>query len=330
MRTVEHRWNRRLAHAGLAGIALLLVVFARTLASQPGEAPSPAVVQAGERLRISVVGLMSPGVETRVTRLVEADGNLRLPKLQGRAVDARGKGAAALEEAILRAYRDQVVLPQPTMVVVSRLDAGEDHALEAWRAPPEPVRHAGLVVRGMVAPWPDALTRPLDGPIEVDQVPLEDVLALLSQRMGVRISVNWVTLAMVGVDRDTPVTLQADGAVPAARVLRMVLDHASPMEPLAYEWIDGLLMISTDEELGVHVQTSVIDLGPLLDGFEPGDRDVIVGDIVALITETISTDAWRVNGGDLCSIDEIDGRLAITATPRMHREIIALLEKLAR
>jgi hypothetical protein len=310
----------------------LVLILANWVQSQPPDGQTVGTnVKAGDRLRISIVGLMAPGVETRVTRLVEADGNLRLPKLQGRAVDARGKGAAALEEAILLAYRDQVVLPLPTMVVVSRLDAGEDHALEAWRAPPEAVRHAGFVVRGMVAPWPEALARPLDGPDEVAEVPLEDVLALLSQRMGVPMSPNWVTLEMVGVDRTTPVSVQADGAVPASRVLRMVLDNASPLEPLEYEWIDGVLMISTDEALARHVQTSVIDLGPLVAGFAaPAAREELIEDVIDLVQETIRPDAWRDNGGDLGTIQEIDGRLAITATPRMHREIIALLEKLSR
>ena len=268
---------------------------------------------------------MGEGVESRLTRRVESGGALRLPKLDTSRIDATALTAAELESAIARLYEQQTTLAVK-LVVVSRLDAGEDHALDAWREPPASERYGCFVVRGLVAPWPSVLSEPLGAALELSDVPFEDVLQAVQERSKLPMAVDWVNLEFAGVDRDTGIRLSVPPDVGVGRALEMILEAASPFESLHYDWVEGILRISTRES-GTHKQTMVVNVSPLLE--ERDDRDEQIEVVVDAIQESVSPDIWRDNGGDLGTINVVENRLVITAPPWALRDVLALLSKLS-
>ncbi|MEO0475234.1 MAG: von Willebrand factor type A domain-containing protein [Planctomycetota bacterium] len=63
-------------------------------------------------------------------------------------------------------------------------------------------------------------------PVEYVEMPLGEVFASLSRQISVEIDTDWDALAKRGIEAKTPVTLKADGVVPAGRVLSAVLQAA--------------------------------------------------------------------------------------------------------
>src|SRR5688572_7726548 len=65
----------------------------------------------------------------------------------------------------------------------------------------------------------------------LEDTPLEDALDFLENMTGVGFYVDWQRLELAGVDRSTPVSIQLRGTS-VRKTLSLVLDAASPMEPL--------------------------------------------------------------------------------------------------
>ena len=67
---------------------------------------------------------------------------------------------------------------------------------------------------------------------------------------------------------------------------------------------------------------------------EPGDepdrrsREELIEQIVTIIQEQVDPEGWRDLGGDTGSLQELNGNLIITNTPKNHREIEGLLSQL--
>jgi general secretion pathway protein D len=54
----------------------------------------------------------------------------------------------------------------------------------------------------------------------------------------------------------------------------------------------------------------------------------LIEDIIELITETVATDTWEDNGGDVGAINEYNGQLVVRQTGENMREVLKLLSKL--
>ncbi|GAB4186323.1 MAG: hypothetical protein Kow00105_00830 [Phycisphaeraceae bacterium] len=58
-------------------------------------------------------------------------------------------------------------------------------------------------------------------------------------------------------------------------------------------------------------------------------RQELIDQITTLITETVGDfNEWSINGGDVSSLDELNGNLVVKTTPDNHRDISALLAQL--
>jgi polysaccharide export outer membrane protein len=78
--------------------------------------PRDYVLGKNDMVQVSVVGLVSPDVETTIVRRVSESGKLSLPWIG--QIDAEGKTEGQLEQAISQAYRDQQFIQRAQVSVV--------------------------------------------------------------------------------------------------------------------------------------------------------------------------------------------------------------------
>jgi hypothetical protein len=109
--------------------------------------------------------------------------------------------------------------------------------------------------------------RATSGGFDFEEIPLKDVIELLRELTGVGFHVNWKALALVGVDKQTPVTLKVKN-VSYARALDLVTDQlvASATRLGKVYWIidGGVVHISTGDALNQELETKIFDVGSLL------------------------------------------------------------------
>ncbi|MFI4897160.1 MAG: hypothetical protein ACIARR_04980 [Phycisphaerales bacterium JB059] len=199
-------------------------------------------------------------------------------------------------------------------------------------------------------------------PVNFQDNALVDVLGFIESYAGVNMDVDWLSLDDIGIDQETPVNLSLS-AVPVETVLDRVLEKVSdPDLPASWAITDGILTIASDEVLRRNTSLEIYDIRDLLievpdydeapefdlqsilqagqggGGQSPfsgqtQDRERVpreerVEQITTIVQNTIDPDGWTDLGGDTSSIQELNGNLIITTTPRIHREIIGLLGKL--
>ncbi len=196
---------------------------------------------------------------------------------------------------------------------------------------------------------------------------LEQALGAVEQlRPNLSFDVDWEGLENIGISRDTPVTLTLP-EVPTAVALDRILSKVSDGDFARASWavIDGIVTISSDEEIRRHTtlfmydmrdllhevpdydEVPDIDLQNVLQGGQGGgggqspfrddqqneelDRRPLeerLEDIEELIRELIDPAGWEANGGDTGKMYQFQGSLVIVNTPANHREISGLLGQL--
>lgn len=192
--------------------------------------------------------------------------------------------------------------------------------------------------------------------------PLESALTYIAQQAEVGIDVDWEILERIGIDRNTPVTLQL-ASVDATTALDRLLAKASPDDFNAADWavVDGLLTVSSAEvlldktdvgmydindllhEVPDYPDVPVIDLQQALQSSQGGggqspfqdqggneieetpleDR---INEIIEIVENNIDEDRGFLEGR--WTITPFRGLLIIRATPKAHRQIGGLLDKL--
>lgn len=102
-------------------------------------------------------------------------------------------------------------------------------------------------------------------PVNFEANNLVNVIEFLRNTTGVNFFVNWTALENVGVEQDTPITLNLSN-IPADQALRLVLQQATVEEfnPVSFSVIDGIVHISTEQDLTRTTTTQVYDIRDLL------------------------------------------------------------------
>jgi type II secretory pathway component GspD/PulD (secretin)/tetratricopeptide (TPR) repeat protein len=213
--------------------------------------------------------------------------------------------------------------------------------------------------------------------VEFENAKLSQVLEFLQTQTAQNFFFNWAQLEAVGIDRDFPISLQLR-EVAAELILRLVLQQASadsPLDPLGFSIIEGIVTVSTQRDLTRTTDRQVYDIRDLLvevgsfgdapqfdlssalsntstgggggaqgvakaagelfgtdevDGAAGArSRGELIEAIMNLIRDTVGRpDEWVQYGGDVSSIQELNGNFIVKSTPHNHREIAALLTKL--
>jgi len=97
--------------------------------------------------------------------------------------------------------------------------------------------------------------------VQLNDQPLEQALQWLASTMSVNVHIQWNLLQNAGVNRDTIINCKVKG-LSVERVLRLVFDEIDG--GISYAVQDGVLLISTPEQLRKHLKTEVYDVRELI------------------------------------------------------------------
>jgi general secretion pathway protein D len=199
--------------------------------------------------------------------------------------------------------------------------------------------------------------------VRFDNVGFADVIDFLRDVSSANIFVNWRALETAGIDRNAPVTARLRD-VKFSKALETILrDVGGGTVKLGYTIDEGVITISTEEDLASNVVTRVYDIRDLIISVPDFDnppqfqlqasqtggggggqnlfnsnqgqeaqganaRADLVASIIKLIEDTVASDSWKDNGGNVGSVRELNGQLIITQTPENLRSLAQLLEQL--
>lgn len=197
-------------------------------------------------------------------------------------------------------------------------------------------------------------------PVDFDNNSFEDVLAFIGTTADLDIDPDWESLADIGVDPDSPITLRLNNVTLEVLLDRVLAKASDPVLPASWAVEDGILTISSDDVLRQNTVLEIYDVRDLLfdvpefdnapdfnissggggggGGSSPfsgssGDPELAspeerVGAISSLIRASVDPGNWQSDGGNTSSLTSLNGNFIITTTPRYHREVIGLLNKL--
>jgi hypothetical protein len=188
--------------------------------------------------------------------------------------------------------------------------------------------------------------------VNLQSVPLGDVIDFLRDASGANIHVNWRAIEEVGVGKDTPVSIRLRGAT-LKKILQLALtDAAGGADLLDFFPADDVIEITTreisDSELVTRVypvedllvEVPDFDNAPdfnlqqsasagggggqsLISGSGGGEEDSgttrteRAEQLIDLIVDTIQPDIWEINGGT-ATIRFFNGSLIVRAPRSVH------------
>ena len=165
--------------------------------------------------------------------------------------------------------------------------------------------------------------------LKLSEAPISDAIDKLRAQTGAEVFVNWKSLEAAGVGRHDPMSLHVRN-IHASTALDLLLRVAAPEGPkLGWAIDNGVVTVSTADDLAKNVMVRVYDVRHLLG--KPGadnDRAKKVSAILRLFTDRVDPQSWRDHGGATASIRELQGQLIVTQTPENHRAIVDLLQSL--
>ncbi len=192
---------------------------------------------------------------------------------------------------------------------------------------------------------------------------LEDVLTFFQAITRLDMDVDWESLNSIGITKDSLVNLKLT-RISAEELLTRVLRKVSTDQfSQANWWVEnGVLTVASDEALRKnrslviyniqdllfdipnYTEVPQIDLQSVLQQGQGGGqspfqdnqqqeadrptREEKIRQIIDIIQQNVDFEGWRDNGGETGTLQELNGSLIITNTPRNHREIVGLLSKL--
>ena len=160
-----------------------------------------------------------------------------------------------------------------------------------------------------------------------------DVIDFLRDVTGANIFVNWHVLEAAGFAKSTTVTVRLKN-VAFKTALATILEAADGEKTkLAYVINQGVITISTVEDLRKNTSTEAYDVRDLLGdkpkagqtARAPEDRQERIDAMVKLVTGTVDPESWSDNGGRVGEIKELSGQLIVTQTPQNHKAIENLI-----
>lgn len=151
---------------------------------------------------------------------------------------------------------------------------------------------------------------------EFTDMPLNEMLAEFSERVGMPILIDEVALTDSGVPIDEPVT---DGLFDLAAYL--LLDRLSALLELGWYVDDGIIVVTSEEEAKYHLTLRSHIFTDLREkGYEP--------DVLIQLMQTVTEGPWEDIDGIGGTLTRVGDVIFVRQSDRMHREVSALLQAL--
>jgi hypothetical protein len=239
-------------------------------------------------------------------------------------------GAGGVVAALLVWMMRPMYAPGPTALGLRELPAGASATADERAAPYlPPATRPDEHVRGQ-------LDQVIAG-VSVTNAPLDQVLADLARASGVNVHVHWRALEAAGIAADMPVTLNLR-QLPASRVLTHVLEEAGGGNvALRYRIEQGVVEVSTAEELSTYTVTRIYDVRDLIEDVLARDRRLngagakkteedAVNETVNMLREAVEPGTW--DGPPLAH--HFAGHLIVTRSPEVQDKLLGVLTALRR
>ncbi|HET6428742.1 MAG TPA: VIT and VWA domain-containing protein [Phycisphaerae bacterium] len=168
-------------------------------------------------------------------------------------------------------------------------------AADLVRAEPDQVARVKLVPRQ--SPLNQAAMAKLGKPlpkITLSEIPFGDVIQFFRDVTGLSIHVKRRALQAYGVDEKTPVSVELAG-VPAGKALRVILEDAGGVNPLGFIVDEGVVTISTRDDLSTLTTVRVYDIRDLASATDAEGRyqRARQGGSGLYEDEEVTSDGWR-------------------------------------
>ena len=125
---------------------------------------------------------------------------------------------------------------------------------------------------------------------------LSDAIDFLRDASDAPIFVNWKAIEIAGATSDTPVTMELKN-VKLSRCLTLILSLVADDNRLGYGIDEGIISITTRNELAKNTVTHVYDIRDLLRSLDNNTAAAREQAICAMILQTIDPKSWRQNAG---------------------------------
>jgi hypothetical protein len=218
--------------------------------------------------------------------------------------------------------------PMPAPDVRAASSSAEPATAGAKSAPSQPATAAGpgLGVESEVDRRVSLKLKTRIPKLDFTNLDLSNVVQFFRDASGAEFHVNWAAVQPGGVDWKMQVNLHMVD-VTVEKALKKVLQDLSTQVKLAYQIVDGVVMISTSDELAKTPITRTYDVRDLLATHDADNRSGLGQQIVDLIKESIDKDSWAP-GGKTGTIRHSDGMIQVTQTAENHKKLAARLEQL--
>jgi len=156
--------------------------------------------------------------------------------------------------------------------------------------------------------------------VDFHETALEDAIAWVRDFSGLNVHVKWEMLALLGIDRGKEITLDVKD-VTVEKALRMILADAGGPTKLGFDIDDGVLTVSTAEDLAPCRVTEVYDVRDIIGwpAQEEAER------LIDFIVSNVAPGSWQ---GQVGSISHFKGILAVTQTPENQEQVARIVHRL--
>jgi hypothetical protein len=172
-----------------------------------------------------------------------------------------------------------------------------------------------------------AMKRPMQE-TDFSGTPLSNAIENLRTTTKLNIFVNWRAMEAAGAKQNLPVTCKLRGLTVEQALHKLLDEVGSEQVLLDYTVDEGVVTVSTREDLAKNTVTRVYDVRSGITSKDPVERQKQVEKIVRVV-HGISPLSWREFGGTTGAVRELSGQLIVTATPQTQKRVMEELEQFA-
>ncbi|MBC8106739.1 MAG: hypothetical protein H7Z14_09135 [Anaerolineae bacterium] len=160
--------------------------------------------------------------------------------------------------------------------------------------------------------------------------PFDEVWGFTAKTTGARIRVDWDELRKIGVDRNSPVTLELYHCE-LGRLFDALTDamNANRERQLAFEVLEsGEVIVTSEDAVIAQSVERAYDLRPLLSNMPSIARDEAPSAILRMVQDSVQTHTWLDNGGRVGIVRWSNGWIVVRQPARTHQELDRIIEQL--